>query len=135
MDLSPKNTRPAVDGPEQWFTGQVHMQPVVSPQPPDRPGIATVTFSPGARTNWHTHPAGQTLIILDGEGRAQTEGQPVRALFPGDVVWFAAGERHWHGAAPGSSMTHTAIHAAKDGRTVDWQEPVAESDYLRAPEN
>jgi quercetin dioxygenase-like cupin family protein len=134
MDIFRNGSRPEILGQDQWFTGQIRMEPVVTAEPPARPGMVTVTFQPGARTNWHTHPLGQTLIITAGRGRAQTDGGPVIELHPGDVVWFPPGERHWHGAAPRKAMTHIAIQAAKDGRTVDWAEPVADADYLAEPE-
>lgn len=134
MELHRKGSRAAVPGNAQWFTGSVRMEPVIGAEPPGRPGSAIVTFQPGARTNWHTHPLGQLLIVTEGRGRAQSAGGPVFEIRPGDVVWFAAGERHWHGAAPDATMTHLAVHAALDGSTVDWEEPVADADYLAAPE-
>jgi quercetin dioxygenase-like cupin family protein len=133
MDIHRKGSRPAMQGHDQWFTGPIHMEPVVTADPPARPGIVMVTFRPGSRTNWHTHPLGQTLIITDGKGRAQTMGGPVVDLFPGDVVWFPPGERHWHGAAPDEAMTHVAVQAAENGRTVDWEEPVSDADYSARP--
>jgi quercetin dioxygenase-like cupin family protein len=129
MDHFPAASRPPMTGHEHWFTGRIEMHPIVAAEAPGRPGIVTVTFQPGARTSWHTHPLGQTLIVTAGEGLAQAEGGPVVRLRPGDVVWFPPGERHWHGAAPGTAMTHIAVQAAQDGRTVDWLEPVAEADY------
>jgi quercetin dioxygenase-like cupin family protein len=101
---------------------------------PARVRAASVTFEPGARTNWHTHPLGQTLIITAGFGRAQTEGGPVRELRPGDVVWFSPGEKHWHGAGVETAMTHIAIQEAQDGVTADWLEPVSDGDYSRPVE-
>ncbi|HLQ19700.1 MAG TPA: cupin domain-containing protein, partial [Tabrizicola sp.] len=95
---------------------------------------ATVSFEPGARTAWHTHPLGQTLIVTAGLGLCQTDGGPVRVIRPGDVVIFAPGERHWHGAAPGNGMSHIAIHEVQDGRSTDWMEPVSEADYGAEPE-
>jgi quercetin dioxygenase-like cupin family protein len=109
------------------------MAPIMVAEAPHRPGIVMVTFAPGARTHWHTHPMGQTLIITAGTGRAQTEGGPVVVLHPGDTIWFPPGERHWHGAAPDAGMTHIAVQAALDGRTVDWEDPVADGDYLAEP--
>lgn len=134
MDIHRKGSRAPVAGQEQWFTGTVRMEPVIGAEPPGRPGSAIVTFQPGARTNWHTHPLGQLLLITEGRGRAQSESGPVVELLPGDVVWFPAEERHWHGAAPDAGMTHIAVHAALDGRTVDWDGPVADNDYLAEPE-
>lgn len=129
MEIHRNGSRPAVEGQDQWFTGQVRMEPIIGAEPPGRPGSVKVTFQPGARTNWHTHPLGQLLIITEGRGRAQSAGGPVIELRPGDVIWFAADERHWHGAAPDAAMTHIAIHAALDGKTVDWEEPVDDADY------
>ncbi|WP_374394700.1 cupin domain-containing protein [Tabrizicola sp.] len=134
MELHRKGSRPAVPGNAQWFTGSICMEPVIGAEPPGRPGSAIVTFQPGARTNWHTHPLGQLLIVTEGRGRAQSAGGSVIELLPGDVVWFAAGERHWHGAAPDAAMTHIAVHAALNGSTVDWDGPVTDADYLTAPE-
>ena len=130
MELYRYGSRPPLQGHDQWFTGQITMDPVVNAEAPGRPGIVTLTFQPGARTNWHTHPLGQVLIITAGIGRAQTAGGPVEVLRPGDVVWFAPGERHWHGAAPDECMTHIAVQAAQDGRTVDWDASVDDRDYL-----
>lgn len=134
MEFHRKGSRPAVPGNAQWFTGSICMEPVIGAEPPGRPGSAIVTFQPGARTNWHTHPLGQLLIVTEGRGRAQSAGGSVIELLPGDVVWFAAGERHWHGAAPDATMTHIAVHAALNGSTVDWDGPVTDADYLTAPE-
>lgn len=133
MDIFRKDSRPAQAGPDSWFTGTVRIEPIIAAEAPGRPAAALVTFQPGARTNWHTHPHGQTLMIVEGAGLAQSEGGPVRALAPGDVVWFAPGERHWHGAAPDKAMAHVAIQAAEGGRTVDWAEPVADADYAVRP--
>ena len=116
--------------PADYFTGAVRLDPLMEAPEPARVRAASVTFEPGARTNWHTHPLGQTLVVTAGLGRVQTEGGPVRQLRPGDVVWFAPGERHWHGAAPETAMTHIAIQEALDGMTADWLEPVSDEDYL-----
>lgn len=99
-------------------------------EPPGRAAGNEVTFQPGARTAWHTHPAGQTLIITAGSGRVQHEGGPVEEVRPGDVVWFPAGEKHWHGASPDAAMTHIAVHEVIDGSAVTWLEPVSDEDYL-----
>jgi quercetin dioxygenase-like cupin family protein len=133
MELYPAGSRPPLDGHDRWFTGRIHMEPIVAAEPPGRPGIVTVSFQPGARTHWHTHPLGQTLIVTAGEGRAQTDGGPVVVLKPGDTLWFPPGERHWHGAAPDQAMTHVAVQAAEDGRTVDWEGPVSDAQYLGQP--
>jgi quercetin dioxygenase-like cupin family protein len=132
MDIYRSADRMPLQGHDQWFTGEIRMMPIVAAAPPGRPSMVQVTFSAGARTNWHTHPLGQTLIITAGRGRAQTEGGPVIELLPGDVIWFPAGERHWHGAAPDAEMTHIAVQSMLDGKTVDWEEPVSEVDYQGA---
>lgn len=131
MDHFPAGTRPPRPGPADWFTGEVTLAPVVEAPAPARLRAAVVTFAPGARTNWHRHPLGQTLHVLSGRGRAQTEGGPVVDLAPGDSVWFAPGERHWHGAAPDEGMVHLAMQEADgNGATTFWEEPVTEADYL-----
>lgn len=130
MDISRNGARPSGKGPADWFTGVVRVDPLFTAPAPARAAAAQVTFEPGARTNWHTHPLGQTLVVTAGLGRVQRESGPIEEIRPGDVVWFAPGERHWHGAAPDVAMTHIAVHEALDGKTVDWMEPVAQSDYL-----
>ena len=121
--------RPARVGPSDWFTGQVRIEPLNDAQAPARASALQVTFEPGARTHWHTHPLGQTLIVTEGEGRIQREGGRVEVIQRGDVVWFEAGERHWHGAAPDQRMTHIAIQESLNGSAVDWAEPVSDADY------
>ncbi len=116
-------------GRAEWFTGTVLIDEIAICAPPSRLNILRVTFEPGARTAWHTHPLGQTLIVTDGRGRAQREGGPVVELHQGDVVWFAPGERHWHGAAPGQAMTHLAIHERLNGEAVHWLEHVTDAEY------
>ena len=116
-------------GPEDWFTGTVWIDDVVAGGAPSRLNSARVSFEPGARTAWHTHPLGQTLIVTAGCGRAQREGGPVEEIRPGDVVWFEAGEKHWHGAAPTTAVTHIAIQERLDGKTVDWLEHVSDEQY------
>ncbi|MDP5309015.1 (R)-mandelonitrile lyase [Paracoccus spongiarum] len=113
-------------GPSAWFSGAVQIAPVIAAPAPARVAAAVVSFRPGARTAWHTHPLGQTLLILTGQGLAQREGGPVELLHPGDVVWFDPGERHWHGATAQSAMSHLAIQERLDGRAVDWHEHVAD---------
>jgi quercetin dioxygenase-like cupin family protein len=113
-----------------YFTGTVEMEPLHKPDGPSGPNALRVHFAPGGRTNWHTHPEGQLLIVVDGEGWTQTAGQAKQVIRPGDVVWIPAGERHWHGATATSAMVHLAMQGSVDGRTADWQEPVADSDYL-----
>lgn len=115
-----------------WFTGTVWQDPLIDAQAPGRVKGARVTFEPGARTNWHTHPLGQTLIVLSGLGRIQLDGEGVRTIRPGDSIWIAPGERHWHGASPDHGMVHLAVHEALDGVHVEWQEPVSDDDYQAA---
>ncbi|SIS70081.1 (R)-mandelonitrile lyase [Paracoccus saliphilus] len=121
---------PSGAGPADWFTGPVRIDPLFSAEAPGRTSGAHVTFEPGARTAWHTHPAGQTLIVTFGCGRVQREGGPVEKIRAGDVVWFAAGEKHWHGAAPDTAMSHIAIQESIDGSPVTWMEKVTDADYL-----
>jgi quercetin dioxygenase-like cupin family protein len=130
MKIIRNGSRPATAGPADWFTGRVRIDPLFQAPDPARATAALVTFEPGARTAWHTHPLGQTLIVTAGLGRAQREGGPVEELRPGDVVWFEPGERHWHGAGPDTAMSHIAIHEHQDGRTVDWLGHVSDADYL-----
>lgn len=111
-------------GPAEYFSGAVRIDPLFEAPAPARVVAASVTFEPGARTAWHTHPLGQTLIVTAGCGRAQRWGDPVEEIHPGDVVWFAPGEKHWHGAGISTAMTHIAIQEKLDGKTVDWLEPV-----------
>jgi quercetin dioxygenase-like cupin family protein len=129
MEIKRAGSRETKEGPADWFTGAVRLEPLVQPAPPARVAGVSVTFQPGARTAWHTHPLGQMLIVTAGAGRAQREGGPVEEIRPGDVVLFAPGEKHWHGAAPGSAMTHIAIQEALDGKTVDWLEHVTDAQY------
>jgi len=129
MDISRNGSRPSGKGPEDWFTGQVRLDPLFQSDEPARATGAMVTFEPGARTAWHTHPLGQTLIITQGLGRVQREGGPVEEVHPGDVVWFPPGEKHWHGAAPEVAMTHVAVQESQDGSAVTWLEKVSDADY------
>ena len=129
MEHHPRGSRPGRAASAEDFTGEVTMQPLAAAAEPGRHRVALVTFKPGARTNWHTHPYGQTLYVVSGRGRAGTEGGPVVGFGPGDVLHFAAGERHWHGAAPDAEMSHLAIGEAKDGATAYWEEPVSDADY------
>jgi quercetin dioxygenase-like cupin family protein len=130
MQIMRAGSRPSGKGPADWFTGTVRIDPLFSPPDPARVAGALVTFEPGARTAWHTHPLGQTLIVTAGCGRAQRLGGPVEEIRPGDVVWFAPGEKHWHGAAPGTAVSHIAIQEKLDGKVVDWMEQVADEQYL-----
>jgi quercetin dioxygenase-like cupin family protein len=115
--------------PADWFTGSVWQDPIVEADAPARVRAAVVRFDPGARTNWHTHPLGQTLYVIEGSGLAQTLGGPIQVINAGDTVWIPPGEKHWHGASPGTAMTHIAIHEALDGKHVDWMEPVTDAQY------
>ncbi len=133
MKITHPGSSPTTTGPAEWFTGHVRLTPLVSTPDPARLRGASVTFEAGARTAWHTHPLGQTLIVTAGAGLAQTEGGPLRSLRPGDVVWFEPGEKHWHGAAPESDMTHIALQEELDGTSVDWLEQVSDADYTAAP--
>jgi len=130
MEITRSGTLPSMPGPTDWFTGEVRVEMLFNAFDKDRVQGANVTFQPGARTAWHTHPLGQTLVVLFGLGRVQRWGGPIEEIHPGDVVWFAPGEKHWHGAAPGTAMTHTAIQEVQDGKSVDWMEKVADADYL-----
>ena len=129
MKINRLEQRRSNPGPSDWFTGQVRMEPLVQTEPPARVAAASVTFQPGARTAWHTHPLGQTLIVTAGVGRVQREGGPVEEIRAGDVVWFEPGERHWHGASDHLAMAHIAIQEALDGKTVDWLEHVTDAEY------
>ena len=129
MQITRKAARAAEAGPAEYFTGKVTIEPLFSAEAPARVAGANVTFAPGARTAWHTHPLGQTLIVTAGLGWAQREGGPVEEIRPGDVIWFAPGEKHWHGATPSESMTHIAVQEKLDGRAADWLEPVSDAQY------
>lgn len=131
MDIRRSGSQSSKKQPADYFTGTVRLDPLIEAPEPARVRAASVTFEPGARTNWHTHPLGQTLIVIAGFGRAQTEGGPVRELRPGDVVWFSPGEKHWHGAGSDTAMTHIAIQEAEGGVAADWLEPVSDEDYSR----
>ena len=129
MKIVRSGALPSNPGPENYFTGTVRIDPLFQAEAPGRAAGAQVTFEPGARTAWHTHPAGQTLIVTFGRGRVQREGGPVEEIRQGDIVWFPAGEKHWHGAAPDTAMSHMAIQEAIDGTTVTWMEKVTDADY------
>ncbi len=120
---------PSRAAPSKWFTGQVRFDPLVTAEAPGRTNSLLVTFEPGARTNWHTHPAGQSLIVTAGSGRCATRGGPVEVIRAGDVVWFPAGEEHWHGAGPNTAMSHIAIQEEIDGSAANWLDPVSDDDY------
>lgn len=129
MDIERNGSQPSASGPAEHFTGAVRIDARFRAGGPARVGGATVTFEPGARTAWHTHPLGQTLIVLSGRGWTQREAGPVEEIHPGDIVWFAPGEKHWHGATPTTAMTHIAIAEALDGKLVDWMEHVTDERY------
>ncbi len=129
MEIKRNGSRPSQKQPSDYFTGTVRLDPLFEAPEPARARGAYVTFEPGARTAWHTHPLGQTLIVTAGCGRVQREGGPIEEIGPGDVVWFSPGEKHWHGAAPTTAMTHIAIHEALDGKVVDWLEHVSDEQY------
>jgi quercetin dioxygenase-like cupin family protein len=132
MKIWQSGSRPSRKGPAEWFTGSVRVDPLLDAEAPARASCASVTFEPGARTAWHTHPLGQTLIIIAGAGHVQTWDGPLLEVRPGDVIWFQPGEKHWHGALPTVGMTHIAVHEALDGKTVDWLEPVSDEQYLKS---
>ncbi|MFS2178020.1 cupin domain-containing protein [Rhizobium pisi] len=129
MDIKRSGSQASAKGSADWFTGSVRVDPLFQVTGPARAAGASVTFEPGARTAWHTHPLGQTLIVTSGCGRVQREGGPVEEIRAGDVVRFEPGERHWHGAAPTTAMTHIAIQEQLDGKVVDWMEHVTDTQY------
>jgi quercetin dioxygenase-like cupin family protein len=129
MDIKRSGSQPSGKGPAEWFSGTVRIDPLFHAPDPARVVGASVTFEPGARTAWHTHPLGQTLIVTAGMGRVQRWGGPIEEIRPGDVIWFAPGEKHWHGATPTAAMTHIAIQEALNGKTVDWMEQVSDEQY------
>jgi quercetin dioxygenase-like cupin family protein len=133
MDIFSPGGSPTRRASADWFTGTVWQDPIIEAPAPARIRAARVSFEPGARTAWHTHPLGQTLHILSGVGRVQAWGGPVREIRPGDTVWIPPGEKHWHGAAPATGMVHLALHEHVDGTHVNWLEPVSDEDYARAP--
>jgi quercetin dioxygenase-like cupin family protein len=129
MEIKRSGSQPSGKGSADYFSGTVRIDPLFQPPDPARARGAHVTFEPGARTAWHTHPLGQTLIVTSGFGWAQAWGGQVEEIRPGDVVRFAPGEKHWHGATPTTAMTHIAIHEALDGKHVDWMEQVSDEQY------
>jgi quercetin dioxygenase-like cupin family protein len=129
MEIKRVGSQASNKGPAEWFTGTVRIDPLFQASDPARVGGASVTFEPGARTAWHTHPLGQTLIVTAGYGLVQREGGPIEQIHPGDVIWFPPGEKHWHGASPTTAMTHIAIQEALNGKAVDWLEKVTEDQY------
>jgi quercetin dioxygenase-like cupin family protein len=131
MDITRNGSRLSTKGPEAYFTGAVRVDPVFQVGDPVHLNAGSVTFEPGARTAWHTHPLGQTLIITAGLGWVQTEGGSIEEVRPGDVVWFPPGEKHWHGSTPTTAMTHIAVQESLNGKNVDWAEKVSEAQYRR----
>lgn len=129
MKITRNGSRTSVQGPADWFTGNTRIDPLFDAHEPARAAGACVTFEPGARTAWHTHPLGQTLVVTAGIGRVQVEGGPIEEIRPGDVIWFPPGVKHWHGAAPNKEMTHIAIQEALEGKVVDWMEHVTDAQY------
>ena len=129
MEIRRAGSQPSAKGPADWFTGTVRIDPLFQPSNPARTAGARVTFEPGARTAWHTHPLGQTLIITSGLGWVQSEGGTIEEVRPGDIVWFPPGEKHWHGATATTAMTHIAITESLDGKNVDWMEKVSDAQY------
>jgi quercetin dioxygenase-like cupin family protein len=129
MEITRAGSTASGKGPADWFTGTVRIDTLFNPFDKDRVQGAHATFEPGARTAWHTHPLGQTLIVTSGLGRVQRQGGPIEEIRPGDVVWFAPGEKHWHGASPKTAMTHIAIQEVDNGKVVDWMEHVTNDQY------
>jgi quercetin dioxygenase-like cupin family protein len=129
MEIKRNGSQPSNQGPADWFTDKVRIDSPFNRTDPARVAGAVVTFEPGARTAWHTHPLGQTLIVTAGCGRAQRWGGPIEEIQPGDIVWFPPGEKHWHGAAPTTALTHIAIQEQLDGKAVDWMEKVSDEQY------
>jgi quercetin dioxygenase-like cupin family protein len=132
MEIKQAGSQASAQGPADWFTGNVRIDHLFQAPAPARVAGASVTFEPGARTAWHTHPLGQTLIVTAGRGWVQREGGPVNEIRPGDVVWFPPGEKHWHGATSTTGMTHIAIQESLDGKAVDWMEHVTDAQYRKA---
>jgi quercetin dioxygenase-like cupin family protein len=131
MEITRIGSRASGRGPEDWFTGSVRIDPLFDANNTRRAVAATVTFEPGARTAWHTHPLGQTLIVLSGVGWVQKSGAAIEEVYPGDIIWIEANEKHWHGATATNGMSHIAIHEDLDGKVVDWLEKVTEEQYSR----
>ena len=129
MNIKRNGSQPSAKGPDEWFTGTVRLDSLFQAESPGRVEGLSVTFEPASRTAWHTHPLGQTLIITSGSGLVQRWGGQIEQINPGDVVWIPAGEKHWHGAAPTTAMTHIAVHEKLDGKAVDWMEKVSDEQY------
>lgn len=133
MELIRPGSQPSSKGPAEYFTGTVRIDPLITPPAPSRVSCASVTFEPGARSAWHTHPLGQTLIVTAGCGWTQCEGEEIVEIRAGDVIWCPPGHRHWHGATPTTSMTHISVVEALDGKSVEWMEKVTDAQYLAGP--
>jgi len=129
MEITRNGSRASGKGPAEYFTGTVRIDPLFGPPEPARASGSSVTFEPGARTAWHAHPLGQTLIVTVGCGRVQRDGEPAQEILPGDVVWIPPGVKHWHGASPSTAMTHIAIQEKREGKVVEWMEKVSDEDY------
>jgi quercetin dioxygenase-like cupin family protein len=129
MEITRIGSQPSGNGPDDWFTGSVRIDPLFQPNEHRRASAALVTFEPGARTAWHTHPLGQTLIVVSGVGWAQREGGPLEEIHPGDIVWFAPNEKHWHGASATVAMSHIATQEQLNGKVVDWMEKVSDKEF------
>jgi quercetin dioxygenase-like cupin family protein len=135
MEFKRAGSQPSQKGPEAYFTGVVRIDPLNTAPSPSRVACASVTFEPGARTAWHLHPLGQTLVVTAGCGWTQCEGTPIVEIRPGDVIWCPPGHRHWHGASPHTAMTHIAIQEGLDGKYVEWFEKVTDEQYRVGPQN
>lgn len=133
LKIARNGSQPSSKGPAENFTGSVRVDPLFQATAPSRTSGAYVTFEPGARSAWHSHPLGQTLVVTAGSGRVQRWGGPIEEIRPGDVVWTPPGEKHWHGAAPNTAMTHIAIQETVDGKAVEWMEKVSDAQYLGQP--
>jgi quercetin dioxygenase-like cupin family protein len=133
MEIKRSGTQPSSKAPADHFTGTVRLDPIIQTEEPAHIFAANVTFEPGARSDWHSHPLGQTLVVTAGCGRVQRWGGPVETIRPGDVVWTEPGEKHWHGASPTTAITHIAIQENKDGKIVDWMEKVSDDQYVKKP--
>jgi quercetin dioxygenase-like cupin family protein len=131
MEIKKSGSQPSGKGPQDYFTGTVRIDPLFTAPDPARVAAASVTFEPGARTHWHTHPLGQTLIVTSGCGWVQRKGGPIEEIRPGDIVAFPPGEKHWHGATPTTAMTHIAIQERLNGKAVDWMEKVSDDEYRK----
>lgn len=129
MEIKRNGSQPSGKGPAEWFTGNVRIEPLHQADAPARVSVASVTFEPGARTAWHSHPLGQTLVVTAGRGRVQNWGKQMEEIHSGDVVWTAPGEKHWHGAAPTTAMTHISIVEQLEGKSADWMEHVSDEQY------